>query len=611
MKDEIPFAINRGWQCISIDGVKKISAPIFVDDEEVKNKWVFEVQFELILKKTKNKTNFPERTNWFVVLDSDYPYGDIEVYPSKSNGINDTYNHQTINIDIYKNLPWRYGKLCLEQPIRSLGLLAGINDPIGNIEERISWYLNRSQKWILAAATNSLINKNDPFETPFYPVISDTRIVHDESEESFCIWKDHFSSDWGFFVAENLPGFDNVHFVAAYFTQNGDLIRTTSKYDKTKHTIGNPKLIQGIWWLWPSPVVLKPWKAPINWGELRTIGDKMAINVDGCMKNMIRNLRGLTNVFMMLGYPIPKKVGEKPIEIFWEAISLPEFKAKAGGKPPNGFRSNEAGWWQRDKRTILKDDEYIKYTKTENWHSNRVQARGRFSLSLRKSKVALIGCGALGSIIAELLVRGGVSEALFIDHDNLVIGNLVRHTLSGCDIQKNKAEALKERLQTVAPFSKITSYPNKFPTRKKDIIELLDDYDIVIDCTASNEVISCLSLGWWSLEKLFISAAVGYEAKRLFVFTHIGQEFPKKDFFDVINPYILKEQSLWEKKGETLEGAGCWSPLFPARWDDILLAGSTMIKILEETKDNIKQNTQLVVFDQIYEGEFKGMKRKT
>lgn len=610
MKDEIPSTIQKGFQCISIDGVEKTGDPFFVDEEDVKNKWAFEVQLELILDNKEIKSGFPKKTKWFVVLDADYPFGEIGIYPSKTNGIIETYQHQSINIDVYKNLPWRFGKLCLEQPIRSLGLLAGNKDPIGSSEERLSWYLDRSLKWIHAAATSSLININDPFEIPFYFELSDIRFVHDESEESFSKWTNFSSLNWGFFVAENLPGFINAHFITAYFAQNGELIRATSKYDKTKHTLDNPKYLEGIWWLWPSPVVLKPWKAPSNWGELRKIGDDMGFEIDKSIKNIVRSLRGKNSTYMIIGYPIPTMVGENPIEIFWKAILLPEFKEKAGGISPKGFRENEAGWWQRDRRSILKDDEYIKYTRTENWHSNRIQARGRFKQSLRESKIALIGCGALGSVIADLLVRGGVNEILFVDHDVLVIGNLVRHTLSGSDIQKNKAEALQEHFQTVAPLSKITSFSKRIPITKEGVLELLNDYDIIIDCTASDEVITCLSMGWWNLEKLFVSASVGYEAKRLFLFIHQGHAFPKKDFLEAINPHILKEQSLWEQNGETIEGAGCWSPLFPARWDDLLLAGSSIIKILEEAIDNKKQTTQLIIFDQIHDGKFRGIKRQ-
>jgi molybdopterin/thiamine biosynthesis adenylyltransferase len=198
---------------------------------------------------------------------------------------------------------------------------------------------------------------------------------------------------------------------------------------------------------------------------------------------------------------------------------------------------------------------------------------------------------------------------MLIDHDDLAAGNLVRHTLSGQDIGKNKAVALADRLLSVAPFSTIKVHARRFPTEKSEVISLLEDRDIVIDCTADDEVVNALSLGWWSLGKLFISASVGYEARRTFLFTHQGQAFPQQVFQAMIEPLLQEERALWSESGETLEGAGCWSPLFPARMDDLLLAASSSIKILEEMAEKYEPGTRLVTFEQIIGDGFCGLKR--
>ncbi|MBV1768377.1 MAG: hypothetical protein KUA29_08830, partial [Methanobacterium sp.] len=40
------------------------------------------------------------------------------------------------------------------------------------------------------------------------------------------------------------------------------------------------------------------------------------------------------------------------------------------------------------------------------------------------------------------------------------------------------------------------------------------------------------------------------------------------------------------------DGANCWNPVFPARYDDILLATSTAVKIIEDfiKKDKTESN---------------------
>ena len=161
----------------------------------------------------------------------------------------------------------------------------------------------------------------------------------------------------------------------------------------------------------------------------------------------------------------PFEIWREINRVFWEAIQFP--KLSSGGQPPNGFRANEKGYWQRDRITKFGKNNKINYINTENWHSDRLQARGRLSSKLRNSKTALIGCGALGSIVAELLIRGGVSELALIDDDKLKEENLVRHTLSGNDIDEFKTISLAKKLQSVAPFSIITPHTIKFPNLKK------------------------------------------------------------------------------------------------------------------------------------------------
>jgi len=106
-----------------------------------------------------------------------------------------------------------------------------------------------------------------------------------------------------------------------------------------------------------------------------------------------------------------------------------------------------------------------------------------------------------------------------------------------------------------------------------------------------------------------MSASVGYEARRIFLFTHQGQAFPQQVFQAMIEPLLQEERALWSESGETLEGAGCWSPLFPARMDDLLLAASSTIKILEEMAEKCEPETRLVTFEQIIGDGFLGLKR--
>lgn len=604
MEEKASSLILSGLRNARVDGVQSVGSLLYIDSCK---KWGFEVKLELGIKNKELAFDFPQYSNWYTVLDPSYPLGKIGIYPSKVDGIVETFPHQDINTDGLKELPWRNGKLCLDVPNHSLGLIAGNKDPIGDSEERLRWNLRRAVAWIRAAATNTLVQLGDPFEIPFYPITNFKRFVHDESAIVYPAWKGVKPGEWGIVILDDLADIENTSLAVAFFSRNGNLIRATSKYDKKKHSLYNPKCKKGIWWLWPGPTVLKPWQAPVNWKEIRTIGSTMNINIDEYLPGMAKFLRGKDDPILLAGYPIPKIFGESPSEIFWQAILLP--KLKGDGKPPNGFRNNELGWWQRDRTTVFTGSKILDYIDTENWHPDRMQARGRLSLPFRNAKIALIGCGALGSAISELLIRGGVGNLLLIDHDILSAGNLVRHTLSGKEIGENKATAMANKLMSISPFSEIISNTAKFPTVKKEIESLLEDYDTVIDCTADDEVLIALALGWWNMEKLFISTSVGIEAKRTFLFSHRGYSFPHCIFREAINPLLLVEKALWIERGETIEGAGCWSPLFPARLDDILLAASSCTKTIEEMIEKKEIGTKLITFEQISDQGFLGLKR--
>ena len=69
---------------------------------------------------------------------------------------------------------------------------------------------------------------------------------------------------------------------------------------------------------------------------------------------------------------------------------------------------------------------------------------------LRKSAVAIVGLGALGSVSAELLARAGIGKLILIDRDVVELSNLQRQSLyDEEDIGKSKALAAKERLNKI------------------------------------------------------------------------------------------------------------------------------------------------------------------
>src|SRR5262245_31553304 len=71
---------------------------------------------------------------------------------------------------------------------------------------------------------------------------------------------------------------------------------------------------------------------------------------------------------------------------------------------------------------------------------------------LRESRVTLCGCGALGTVIANVLVRAGVGRLRLIDRDYIETNNLQRQVLfDEQDVAENlpKAEAAARKLASI------------------------------------------------------------------------------------------------------------------------------------------------------------------
>src|ERR1700684_2483819 len=77
---------------------------------------------------------------------------------------------------------------------------------------------------------------------------------------------------------------------------------------------------------------------------------------------------------------------------------------------------------------------------------------------LSKARVLLVGCGALGTHVAEQLVRGGVGFLRIADRDIVEITNLQRQVLfdeNDAQRQWPKALAAEERLRRINSTVKI------------------------------------------------------------------------------------------------------------------------------------------------------------
>lgn len=106
--------------------------------------------------------------------------------------------------------------------------------------------------------------------------------------------------------------------------------------------------------------------------------------------------------------------------------------------------------------------------------------------------VVIWGCGALGSYIAESLIRSGVKHITLRDNKKVTPGILVRQNYEDADIGLWKSESLKNRLKRISPDINVESTTNDITSSMDTLPELAvgedNPFDLIIDATASNKL---------------------------------------------------------------------------------------------------------------------------
>ncbi len=107
---------------------------------------------------------------------------------------------------------------------------------------------------------------------------------------------------------------------------------------------------------------------------------------------------------------------------------------------------------------------------------------------IRAATVLQVGCGALGTVQAELLVRAGVGRLIIIDRDVVELSNLQRQICfdeEDAHLRRPKAEAAAARLRRVN--SEVEIVPHVLHLTPENIRGFVRQADLVMDATDNFE----------------------------------------------------------------------------------------------------------------------------
>lgn len=581
----------------SVPGVKLLEDLTWFDDARV---------WGILCRLTINAVDpdvISAETDWWVTVEESFPFGKITFRPAAERGLSQTFAHQRYNGRVIPGAPWRSGDICVQSPSFVFGQHALDPDPIGQ-PCRLAWYFHRAIDWLGTAAAGNLLADGDPFELPDFPGVTSPRytVVHGETPETFQAWTS--GQDW-YGTAEMVavdPPRDKTVVLRRFLNRQGEEVLA---YSWGRDVARSKRLvIPAAWVRCESLPVSFPYQAIDSWGDL--LAHLLAEGRERHFRSVTELIRDGESHFLLLGFPIPSHVGQTATQLHWQPIMLP--KLSHGTSFRNGFRPNAQGYWMQDRYEHFSQGKKPDWHKAANWSKESTAGKGRID-SLSDIRTLVIGAGAIGSVVSELLVRAGCGPMVVCDGDEIEHGNLCRHTLQVKDIGRNKAEALADKLLGVHAHAKVQHVPDAFPPVEEEDLALIAHCELILDCTGDDATLHELARYVWGSEKMFCSISLSYKASRVYVYTARGRSFPVDDFRTRFTTWA--ERDARDFTGEELVqgAAGCWHPSFPARVDEVWMLSAAAVRRLEEAVVGAETEPQLTVFEQVSETCFQGIRR--
>lgn len=241
------------------------------------------------------------------------------------------------------------------------------------------------------------------------------------------------------------------------------------------------------------------------------------------------------------------------------------------------------------------------YLGTQSIDFSMFFGRGCLCSSLRAKRIAIVGLGAIGSMVAESLVHSGVSKIGLWDSDIIEPGNICRSTYTLADIGESKVQAIENKIKSINPFIEAKEikahghwfmynanyseyvggsfYDNVNYKSQEDSIKEIQDFDLIIDCTGSNEMLHFLSYA--VPKKELISFCITNHANELVCTTNADG-----NAFELRKAYLSRIEQ--DTKNFYVEGSGCYSPTFLAKYFDIASLVNCCIRELDNTTNEGK-----------------------
>jgi len=567
-KHKIPDLVFEAYNLLQQHRIVDITKPLDWNHNENESGWVFECVAKVPYP---NLEDIPHEVPLFVLIPEAFPLEPVDFYPKCE------------EVSGFPHQDAESRKLCLPEE-----RLAPRN------AQRLVCYVNWAIEWLKDAANGTLLKPGDPYELPDFSrkllkkqLSADYILIFNESAQSYEKWKPNIGKVGN---VECILGQNTQTIFAVRFFNDSNSIVHEAEFSAT--VLKQDNKVVGEWFILPD-IRYKRHRPPQTYREIEKLCSTNGLDFYNILKKAWDNdERNLQIGLILVGFPIPRTVGEEPVEIHWQPLIFPNlrFERKSGrykGKAGKPFQI----WSRLTQKGGFSRSEQLPWGKVANVAWERMYARGAYTPEVQATHIAIFGCGALGSSIAELLARGGVRKLSLFDFDNINFGNLCRHTLGGLHVGSNKALSLAIKLSWTNPLSKIDGYLAKIPLNSSSLQETreaIEKAELFINCTTNEMAFDWLEDYAKKQYKRLVLIFFNFHAEILTlcvsgIATSCGEVF--QDLLSCVRNEQLSIDAktyLYQpsKEEQIIEGAGCWHPTFPALNAHIQMLAASAVDIL-------------------------------
>lgn len=554
---KIPYKILEAYDLLLQYRIVNINQPLDWDPD--RKGWTFEFEVNVI----PNQQGISSPVKLLAVIPEAFPLESVDFYPVSEDV--SFFPHQSLA-----------GKLCLP-----------MERSAPSDSKRLVCYVKWAINWLMDAAKGTLFKAGDPYELPQFPCKKKFTVYFSEDFSTYKRWSSMVGQNG--IVKCALGRSTTGLFVTTFSDSNGSVILENNF---TPNNIDWDRKIVGQWFIL-SDICYYRHRPPLTFNEINELCTKHDLDFYNILKRAWQEKDSFIEWGLILvGFPIPKIVGGEAHEIHWQPLLFDNVRAdrkKVSGSKK--LKKKQKIWSALIKNGRFSFFSELPWACAANIANNRLHSRGSFTQSLCDAHIAIFGCGALGSSIAEQLIRGGIKKMVLLDYDIVEFGNLCRHTLDGRHVGLSKAESLSIKLSSINPLSIINGYKQCIPLTSKtpeNVHQAVNSADVLIDCTTSESAFEWLNNYAVEQNKILISTFFDFYAKHLTLCIS-GKENScaviYRELLRLVNNNELPvspEEYFYKptKAEEVIEGAGCWHATFPALNNHIQMLAVSAVDLI-------------------------------